>query len=128
MEQLTHQLLRDHATHTDADEVDAPLFFPADKVEQLFYIFRHLARRVRSGRSVAPPNPSIVEDEHGVAGPTSKVRDLVVPGLGTVILSGTSDLGRWDTRTNEELLRPIVKTMRWLVGSSCPCSSARTHS
>ena len=62
-----HELLRDHASHTDSDNVQAPVLGPAEKVEQLDNIERHLARRVGPAGRVAPPDSSVVKDEDGVS-------------------------------------------------------------
>lgn len=62
-----HELLGNHASHTDSDDIQAPVPGPAEKVEQFDQVERHLARRVGPAGRVAPPDSSVVEDEDGVS-------------------------------------------------------------
>lgn len=61
-----HELLGNHASHTDSDDVQAPVLGPPKKVEQFDNVECHLARRVGPAGRVAPPDSSVVEDEDGV--------------------------------------------------------------
>jgi len=62
----TYELLCDHATHGDTDDVDAAVFGPADVVKELDEIFCHFRGRVSEEWLATLAHASVVKDERGV--------------------------------------------------------------
>jgi len=62
----TYELLCDHATHGDANNVHAPFLGPADVIEKFDKILRHLGSCVSQKRFATLAHAPVVEDKCGV--------------------------------------------------------------
>lgn len=64
--QRTHHLLRNHATHTNAYDMQFTFARPANMVEDFDDIFGHFRRRVAEERLIRFANTPVVEDQEGI--------------------------------------------------------------
>jgi hypothetical protein len=82
-ESETYEFLCDHAAHGDTDDVHAPVFCPADVVQEFDEILRHFGGGVSKQRFATLAHASVIEGERCVfvGFGVSEVLELTLPCL-----------------------------------------------